>query len=54
MYNTWTFWNERLNKWLKSRNTNSKGGGETECTLFRDFERLGRFAAQAQVRSPDT
>ena len=45
-YNTWTFWNERLNKVLKTIKTNNRSGGEAECTLFREFERNRQLITQ--------
>ena len=39
LYGFWTFLFERLNKVLKSYNTNNHGGGELEVTFFREFQR---------------
>jgi hypothetical protein len=39
LYGFWTFLFERLNKVLKSYNTNNHSGGELEVTFFREFHR---------------
>ncbi|KZT18076.1 hypothetical protein NEOLEDRAFT_1081034 [Neolentinus lepideus HHB14362 ss-1] len=40
----WTFLFERLNKILKSFNTNNHGNGELECTFFQEFQRTCQSA----------
>ncbi|KAJ7844237.1 hypothetical protein B0H14DRAFT_2777033 [Mycena olivaceomarginata] len=39
VYGFWTFLFERLNKLLKSYDTNNHGNGELEVTFFREFQR---------------
>ena len=39
VYNFWTFLSERLNKLLKSSETNDWKGGQMEVSMMREFER---------------
>jgi hypothetical protein len=48
VHNFWTFLTERLNKLLKSSNTNHWTGGQLEISMMREFYRSGRL--QGMVR----
>jgi hypothetical protein len=43
MNNFWAFLSERLNKVLKSANTNGRGGGQLEISMMREFIRDTRL-----------
>jgi len=49
VYNFWTFLTERLNKLLKSSNTNNWTGGQLEISMMREFQRSTHI--QAMVSS---
>ncbi|KAI1783145.1 hypothetical protein LXA43DRAFT_977257 [Ganoderma leucocontextum] len=49
LHNFWSFLFERLNKVLKSYNTNNRGDGELETTFFTEFHRT---SASARMVSP--
>lgn len=44
IYGFWTFLFERLNKVLKSFRSNNHGGGQLECTFFREFLRTSQVS----------
>lgn len=43
VYNFWTFLTERLNKLLKSSNSNYQMGGQLEVSMMREFDRSVRL-----------
>ncbi|KAJ7753257.1 hypothetical protein B0H16DRAFT_1835472 [Mycena metata] len=49
VYGFWTFLCERLNKLLKSYDTNNHGDGELEVTFFREFHRDANLRELSQL-----
>ncbi|KAG2123732.1 hypothetical protein DEU56DRAFT_745134 [Suillus clintonianus] len=48
VYNFWAFLSERLNKVLKSSNSNNWTGGQVEISMMREFMRAGQIDSMAR------